>query len=291
VNHEPRSRSPRTAYSRPIYYCGPAHLGSRYVPFNVNDDPNSAEFAVANLALGKGLSSEVLENRQALLRSLDAIPRALEEVDQVQAIDVFQRQALELLTGERARAAFAVDREPATLRDRYGRNDFGQRMLLARRLVEAGVPFVAVRISPGQKGADWDDHQALPTNMKRRAPIYDRAMAALITDLRERGMNRDVLVVGMGEFGRTPRMNAAAGRDHWPAVSSVVLAGGRYRMGQVIGATDAIGGEVASAPYAPQSVSAMVYRHLGIDPSLTFFDHTGRPRYLLEEREPIVELL
>src|SRR5204863_329292 len=149
----------------------------QYVPLVVNDDPSAADFQVANLALGKGLTPGILADREALLRSLDAVPRALEDDDTVRAIDAFQRQSLELLTGSRARAAFAIDQEPLSLRDRYGRNDFGQRMLLARRLVEAGVPFVAVRISPGQKGADWDDHQALPTNMKRRTPIYDRAMA------------------------------------------------------------------------------------------------------------------
>jgi uncharacterized protein (DUF1501 family) len=156
---------------------------------------------------------------------------------------------------------------------------------MARRLVEAGVPYVVVRT------ADWDDHQGLFTRMKARCPEFDRGITALITDLRERGLARDVLVVAMGEFGRTPRINAMAGRDHWPAVSSVMISGGRYQMGQVIGATDGKGAYVAAAPYQPQNVLAMVYHHLGIDPALTFPDYTGRPRYVLEERGLIRELL
>ncbi|HEX5106569.1 MAG TPA: DUF1501 domain-containing protein, partial [Pirellulaceae bacterium] len=170
-------------------------------------------------------------------------------------------------------------------RDRYGRNAFGQRLVMARRLVEAGVPYVAVRT------ADWDDHAQLVSRMKARCPEFDRGIAALITDLRERGMTQDVLVVAMGEFGRTPRVNQNGGRDHWPAVASVLISGGRYRMGQVIGATDSHGAYVAAAPYQPQSVLALVYRHLGIDPSLTFLDYTGRPRYVLEERQSITELI
>ena len=127
--------------------------------------------------------------------------------------------------------------------------------------------------------------------MKARCPEFDRGIATLIADLRERGMTQDVLVVAMGEFGRTPRVNPSGGRDHWPAVASVLLSGGRYQMGQVIGATDSQGAYVAAAPYQPQNVLAMVYRHLGIDPSLTFVDYTGRPRYILEERGLIGELI
>jgi uncharacterized protein (DUF1501 family) len=225
-----------------------------------------------------------------LLRSLDDVPRALDEDETANAIDAFQGQALQLLTGEKARQAFDIRQEPDRLRDQYGRTELGQRMLLARRLVEADVPFVAVRHTPGT-GIDWDDHIDLPGRMKKRAPAYDQGMAALIEDLRQRGLSRRVLVVAMGEFGRTPKVNKDAGRDHWPGVGSVLLAGGDYRMGQVIGASDSKGGTVAQAPYKPQSVLTMVYRHLGIDPAMTFPDFTGRPRHVLEEREPIVELV
>jgi uncharacterized protein (DUF1501 family) len=240
---------------------------------------------VSNLALAKGLSPEKLQDRRRLLASFDAAARALDADDAVETIDAFQRQALELLTSPKARTAFDLGRESESLRDRYGRNAFGQRLLLARRLVEAGVPYIAVRM------ADWDDHQDLAGKIKQRAPIYDQGIAALVTDLRERGLTQDVLIVAMGEFGRTPRVNQQAGRDHWPAVSSVLIAGGGYRMGQAIGASDSKGAAVAEAPYPPQSVLAMAYRHLGIDPGAAFPDFTGRPRYILEEREPIVELM
>jgi uncharacterized protein (DUF1501 family) len=291
ANNHDRGLPAFVSLARPVAYCGPAHLGAQYAPFVVNGDPSAANFEVANLALGKGLTTATLQDRQTLLRSLDAVSRALDDHETAQAIDAFQAQALDLLTGERARAAFELSQEPAPLRDRYGRTDVGQRMLLARRLVEAGVPFAAVRFSPGVSMADWDDHQALPAKMSKRSPIYDQGLAALIEDLRDRGLSQRVLVVAMGEFGRTPRVNKDAGRDHWPAVHSVLLSGGDYRMGQVIGATDSVGGAVTQAPYKPQSVLAMAYRHLGIDPGLTFPDFTGRPRHVLEEREPIVELL
>jgi uncharacterized protein (DUF1501 family) len=270
---------------RPLAYSGPNYLGGQYDAFIVNDDPDAAAFQVSNLALAKGLSPEKLRDRRQLLASFDSAARALEAGDSAETIDAFQRQALELLTSPKARTAFDLTMESNSLRDRYGRNAFGQRLLLARRLVEAGVPFTAVRM------ADWDDHQTLPAKMKQRAPIYDQGIAALVTDLRERGQTQNVLIVAMGEFGRTPRINQQAGRDHWPAVSSVLFAGGCYRMGQAVGASDSKGAAVVDSPYPPQSVLAMVYRHLGIDPAATFPDFTGRPRYILEEREPIVELI
>ena len=158
-------------------------------------------------------------------------------------------------------------------------------MLLARRLVEAGVPFTVVRTN------GWDDHVQLDKKISQRAPEFDTAMATLIEDLHDRGLARRVLVVAMGEFGRTPRINPQGGRDHWPAVMSVLLSGGKYRMGQVIGSTDSIGGRVQDAPYRPQDVIGMLYRHLGIDPAMTFVDYSGRPRYVLERRELISQLV
>lgn len=275
---------------RPHAYCGPAHLGARCAPFAVDGNPDSPEFQVANLALGKGLTPALLDERHQLLRAVGDRPRVREDPDPVRGLETFHAQAFDLLTGDRARRAFDLSREPDRLRERYGRNDIGQRLLLARRLAEAEVPFIAVRHTPNT-GIDWDDHADLPGRMKKRAPVYDQGLAALVEDLRQRGLERDVLVVAMGEFGRTPRVNKDAGRDHWPAVTSVLLAGGRYRMGQVIGGTDAQGGAVKAAPYPPQSVLTMAYLHLGIDPAATFPDFTGRPRHVLDERRPIGELM
>ncbi len=273
---------------RAIAYCGPVHLGRRYAQFGVDGNPASPDFRVQNLARPTQLTSEIVQERQRLLQSLNGPPRLAEEL--ATSIDAYQAQALELVTGDRARRAFDLTQEPDRVRDLYGRNDIGQRLLLARRLVEAEVPFVAVRFTPGV-GPDWDDHADLPGRMRLRAPVYDQGLSALIEDLRQRGLHRDVLLVAMGEFGRTPRMNPNAGRDHWPGVASVLLAGGRYRMGQVIGASDSRGAAVTQSPYPPQSVLGMVYRHLGIDPGMTFPDFTGRPRHILEERQPITELL
>jgi hypothetical protein len=269
---------------KPNAYCGPAHLGKQFTFFDVNSDPNAADFQVNNLGLAKDLSSERLSARRELLSSLGG-QQGVDGVSSAESLDAFHRQAIDLLTSERTRLAFDIAREAPKTRDRYGRNAFGQRMLLARRLVASGVPFVMVRM------ADWDDHDNLVRRMKDRCPMYDQGMAALITDLAERGMNRDVLVVAMGEFGRTPRVNQNGGRDHWPSVMSVLLAGGNYKMGQVIGASDDNGAHPAAAPYKPENVLAMVYRHLGIDPGQSFPDFTGRPRYVLEERGLISELL
>jgi uncharacterized protein (DUF1501 family) len=269
---------------RPSAYSGPVYLGREFNYFDVSGDPSAADFQVNNLGLAKGLSAERLADRQHLLDSLGRVHETPSAED-ADALDAFQQQAIDLLTGPQARQAFDLAREDERLRERYGRHAFGQRMLLARRLVEAGVPYITVRSN------DWDDHVGLIPRMQKRCPEFDRGMAALITDLAERGMTRDVLVVAMGEFGRTPRVNANAGRDHWPAVASVLIAGGHYRMGQTIGASDSKGAHVVDGPYKPQNVLAMVYRHLGIDPGLTFNDFTGRPRYALEERALIRELL
>jgi len=266
-------------------YSGAHWLGAQHHFFAVNDDPNSADFQVSNLALVKNLTSERLVNRQSLLRDFDSDTELHDLGGASASLDAFSQQAFDLVTGDRARQAFDIAQESDQTRDRYGRTTVGQRMLLARRLVEAEVPFVKVRMG------DWDDHQQLATRIRARAPQFDQGITALMNDLRDRGLDRDVLVVAFGEFGRTPRINGMGGRDHYPAVNGALFAGGDYRMGQVIGATDRIGSRVTAAPYRPTSVLTMVYRHLGIDPSLTFDDYSGRPRYILEEREPIAELL
>ena len=266
-------------------YSGAHWLGAEHHFFAVNDDPNEPTFQVSNLSLNEKLDVERLTDRRTLLQNLDGMKQTHDLAGNADALDTFSQQAFDLITGEKAQRAFDINQEPSSLRDRYGRNPVGQRMLLARRLVESGVPFVKVRM------VDWDDHEDLPQRISRRAVIYDNAISTLIADLRDRGLTRDVLVLAMGEFGRTPRINAKAGRDHWPAVNSVLFAGGDYQMGQVIGATDDKAGRVTEAPYRPQNVLTMVYRHLGIDPALTFPDYSGRPRYVLEERREISELL
>ena len=205
-----------------------------------------------------------------------------------EATDEFTRQAFEMVTGDAARSAFAIDEEKAATRNRYGRNSIGQNVLLAKRLVERGVTFVTVRVNTL---GSWDDHGGIKKRMTDKGPAFDQAIASLVTDLYESGLDRKVMVVAMGEFGRTPRVNKNGGRDHWGRVMSVLMSGGGLKVGQVVGASDSSGGVPVESPYRPENVLAVLYQHLGINPSLTFPDNAGRPRYLLETRELIRELV
>ncbi len=263
---------------------GSAYLGTANNPFETINDPGKKNFAVRNLSLSGGLSVDRLEDRRTLLTALDSQRRMVDLEGSSEAIDDFTRQALEMVTGPRAQAAFDITKENDASREKYGLTDIGQSLLLARRLVEAGVTCVTVRF-PG-----WDNHQKIAQAMKDRGPRYDQAMAALISDLYKRGMDRDVLVVSMGEFGRTPRVNRNAGRDHWGSVMSVLLAGGGLKSG-IVGASNSKGEIPVESPYGPENILAMVYRHLGIDPAQTFADLGGRPRHILEERNLIKELI
>lgn len=270
---------------RSMRFGGAAYLGKRYNPFETVGDPASADFRVNNLTLESSLNMDRLAERRSLLAGLDRAQRLADSQGVADSLDHFTREAFELVTGDRARRAFDLEAEQPALRDRYGRNSSGQGLLLARRLVEAGITVVTVRVG------GWDDHAQIEQSMKRKGPDYDRAVAALVKDLHDRGQDQNVLVVAMGEFGRTPRLNANAGRDHWGSVMSVLLAGGGLRMGQVIGSSSPKGEIPQDQPYRPENVLAMIYRHLGIDPQTSFPDLSGRPRYLLEERGLIDELV
>ena len=263
---------------------GPSHLGKGYTPFETRGDPNRPNFKVRNLALTQGLNMARLDDRRELLSALDARQRLTDLEGSSDAIDQFTRQAFDMTTGPLAREAFDINREDPRLRDAYGRNNVGQSLLLARRLVEMGVTCVTVRVT------GWDDHVKIAPRLKDRGPRYDRGMAALVRDLYDRGMNEDVLVVAMGEFGRTPRINRNAGRDHWGALMSALLAGGRLTPG-IVGQSNSKGEVPVKDPYRPENVLAMVYRHLGIDPERTFNDFSGRPRYILERHGLIKELV
>jgi hypothetical protein len=266
-----------------------AYLGGGWNPFVVNSDPNSADFGVRNLTLPGDLPLERVANRRALVASLDRARAAADS--RMNDLDGHQQAAFELLTGPQARKAFDIASEPAALRDRYGRHTFGQSALLARRLVEHGVTFVTVNCVP------WDHHGSpgqykTEEGAKLLIPPLDRAIAALVSDLIDRGLYEKTLVVAMGEFGRTPRMNASAGRDHWGNTFSVLMACGGMKMGQVIGLSSPRGEHVVERPLDPQDVAATVYHHLGINARTTMFpDHQGRPLALLDRGEPIRELV
>lgn len=266
-----------------------AYLGGGANPFIVESDPNVAEYRVRNLSFAPELTLNRLEDRHELLRNMDEARRALDP----RAADMNEhyQRAFGMMTSRRVAEAFDISREPAALRDRYGRHTFGQSALLARRLVEAGVTFVTVNCVP------WDHHGTPPqleteVGARMLIPPLDRALGALIEDLRQRGLYERTLVVAMGEFGRTPRMNQNAGRDHWGQTFSVLIGNGKMRMGQVIGRSSPRGEYVTDRPITPQDVAATVYHHLGIDCRNIYLpDALGRPVHLIETGQAVRELL
>jgi hypothetical protein len=275
------------AIPRTMRYGRAAWLGKGDNPFETVRSANDKRYGVPNLSLLDGLSTDRLQNRQALLAGLDAARRTLDNHGVADAMDEFTHQAFEMVTGDAARIAFDLTQESDATRTLYGMTATGQDVLLARRLVEHGVTFVSVRMNTA---GSWDDHTQIAKRMQQKAPAYDQAVAALVKDLYDRGLDRQVLVVAMGEFGRTPRVNKTAGRDHWGGLMSVLLAGGGLPVGQVIGTSDRNGTRPIESPYRPESILAALYRHMGIDPAQSLVDHSGRPRHLLDNREAIAEL-
>jgi uncharacterized protein (DUF1501 family) len=223
-----------------------------------------------------------------LLAAVDAQRERLQATAAVRSLDVHTQRALDLVTSPQARQAFDLSRENDRLRDRYGRSPFGQGLLLARRLVEAGVQLVTVNWA--RDDAFWDTHADNFNLLKKSLlPPFDQAFSALLEDLAQRGLLDSTLVVCLGEFGRTPKINKAAGRDHWAACNSVVFAGGGVRGGQVIGASDRIAAYPATAPISPGDLSATIYHALGIDHHQTVHDHLGKP-LPLSEGSPLTPL-
>jgi hypothetical protein len=270
-----------------IFHYG-AYLGGGANPFIVNSDPNAADFRVRNLSLASEMTFDRLENRRHLLHTLDRYRKRVEPG--MADMSQHQHSAFDLLTSKPVRAAFDISSEPEKLRDRYGRHTFGQSALLARRLVERGVTFVTVNVQP------WDHHGTANRYATKKGadlliPPFDRALATLVRDLVDRGLYEKTMIVAMGEFGRTPKMNSAAGRDHWGKTFSVLIGGGGLNLGQVIGKSDEHGAYVSERPLGPEDVAATVYYHLGIDHHLMLPDRTGRPMHLIEKGEPIRELV
>ena len=274
-------------------YQGAAYLGPGLDPLTVPADPNAADFRVPALSVADNDRSR-LGGRMSLLGQLDAARQAADRP----GFDEYQRKAADLLLGDAARRAFDLSREDARTRDRYGRHVVGQRCLLARRLVEAGVRLVTIDFPcvPGQKAFSWDDHASVWNifeQMKIRLPVLDQVASALVEDLSARGLDRDVLVVVMGEMSHTPRLSnhdGQPGREHWGRSMSLLMAGGGMRTGQVVGSTTRKGDEPRDRPLRPGDLLATWYRHLGVPLDTHFTDQTGRPIPLLPEGRPIDEL-
>lgn len=261
-----------------------AFLGGRYESFK-GGNPNDANFQVKDLALNRDQTAARLGRRQTFRHAVDDLARQVESDDGLKTMDEFQRRAMDLVVSPEARRAFDVAHEDPRLRDRYGRTTTGQGCLLARRLVEAGVRFVTVN------SAGWDHHADIFKSLDRRLPEFDNALSALIEDLDARGLLETTLVVAMGEFGRTPKINDKAGRDHWGHAASLVFAGGGIAPGRVIGQTDDQGAHVVDRPASPAEVAATIYHAIGVDPSRHLMTPENRPVAILDEGSPIAELL
>ncbi|MSR57332.1 MAG: DUF1501 domain-containing protein [Planctomycetaceae bacterium] len=265
-------------------YQGAVYLGKAYNPFEVGADPNAADFKVPNLSLPGGLSLRSVESRRALLKTFDTFRREIDRSGAMEGLDTFKSQALEMVAGDRVRAAFDIGSEDPKLRDHYGRHRYGQSALLARRLIEAGAR--CVNINTG----NWDHHNDIVKGLDEHLPPLDQAIAALVEDLDGRGLLDDVVVYCVGEFGRTPRMNGHAGRDHWSDCFTVMLAGGGIRGGAAVGASEKFGGGVRERLVTPRDLLATIYQILGIPLETHYEDSTGRPVSIVGEGRPIQEL-
>lgn len=266
-------------------YQGGAFLGVANNPFETGADPNNANFQVQNVKLPGGVSQERAKERKSLVSRLDRVRRDVDASGLMEGIDRFNQQAFDMVTGQEAAKAFDIKQEKDSLRDEYGRNTVGQGALLARRLVEAGVTFVTIH------SGGWDNHSTIGPAMKNHAARLDPAIAALTNDLDQRGLLDDTIVLVMGEFGRTPKVNGSAGRDHWGNVMSVLIGGGGLKPGIAVGESDEKGASPSKRPVKPAHVLHTIYKQFGVDPSMTHLNRAGRPIHILGEGEPIAELL
>ena len=275
-------------------FSGHGYLPSQARPFSVGGDPSKPDFQVNDLDFYRGLDVERLRRRREFVQRLDGFSRLVDGAEDVPHDPDFE-QAYRLVTSADAKRAFDLREEPQAVRQRYGSRTIGQSCLLARRLVERGVPFVSV-VNPG-----WDTHENLYTRLKEGytgaqvpvglIPSLDLAFSALIDDLHERGLLDETLIVVMGEFGRTPKLNPAGGRDHWPRVFSVALAGGGINGGQVIGSSDAVGESPHDRPVTPSDLAATIYTLLGIDPQTELHSADGRPVRITPHGSTVIDEL
>lgn len=280
---------------RPGYFGG-NYLGTEHNPFETEGDPNAANYRVANLSQVGNLSVERLGDRRSLNAGLDRIRREADRTGLLEAMSRFDQQAFDLVTSPAAREAFQIDSETEETRERYGRSTWGQSVLLARRLVEAGSTIVTCHFG------GWDTHWNHQSSMEQYLPKVDMAVSSLLIDLEQRGLLGKVMVVVCGEFGRTPKMNdggnggpplsqGTPGRDHWGNALSVLIAGGGLKGGQVIGSTNRLGEVPAERPLRPGDLHHTLYHVLGVDPHVSFLNHAGRPVPAIDHGEVIRELL
>src|SRR5688500_1123000 len=289
VAHELGSRNDLPPYvcipSMPNTFAGTGYLGSAFGPFSLGGDPANKNFKVRDLTLPGGVDEKRFAQRREMREAVDAHFSALEKSDALDGMDSFYQRAHSMVSSEKARAAFSMDNESDKLKDEYGQNTAGQRMLLARRLVESGVRFVSLTYG------GWDHHDNIKNAITGQMPNFDKALAALIRDLDQRGMLDSTMVLVTTEFGRTPKINGTAGRDHWPRVFNIIMAGGGIKRGAVYGASDPTGGEPDSDPLTVENFAATVYHQLGINHEKDLIAPGNRPLKIVKDGEVVKELL
>ncbi len=289
ISHELGSRNDLPPYvcvpSVPNEYANSGYLSSAFGPFALGADPAQGNFQVRDLNLPKGVDDARFARRRSLLETVDHHFRSLEESDAIDSMDAFYQHAYKLISSQKAREAFDLKSEPDALKDEYGRTAPGQRMLLARRLIEGGVRFVSLT------AGGWDHHDNLKAGIQKELPSTDKAIAALIRDLDRRGMLDSTLVMVTTEFGRTPKINATAGRDHWPRVFSTMLAGGGMKQGYVHGASDALGGEVDTDGVSVADLATTIYHQIGINSDSELMSPGNRPIEIVDGGQVLDALL
>ena len=290
VSHEfPSARDVPTYVSIDESFVGPGYLGSRYSPLTADKPKHGVPYSVRGVSLKEGLTVEKYKSHKQLLDDLDVAFRGFEELDdQIIGMDRFQEQAYDIISAPRTRAAFDLSQENESETNRFGKHEFGRSLLLAARLIEAGVHFVTVRLRPAE--FDFDTHSDNFSRLRTLLPPFDRGLAALLDRLEERDLLSSTAVMAAGEFGRTPRINKGGGRDHWARAMCALMAGGDVQGGQVIGETDSIAAEPKSVGFTPDDLAATFMTNVGIDPLTEFRSNVGRPVTLVRDGRPIQRL-
>ena len=290
VSHEfPSAANLPTYVSIDESFVGPGYLGSQYSPLTAAKPRHGFPYSVRGVTLEDGLSIAKYRSQKQLRDDLDTAFRGFEKLDdQVRGMNRFAEQAFDIISSSQARAAFDLTQEKESESDRFGKHEFGQSLLLAARLIEAGVHFVTVRLRPAE--FDFDTHSDNFPRLRKLLAPFDRGLAALLTRLEEKGRLASTAVLAAGEFGRTPKINPAGGRDHWARAMCAVMAGGDVKGGQVVGASDATAAEPAAEGFSPDDLAASFYRNIGIDPKAEFKTNVGRPISLVRDGNPIKQL-
>ena len=289
VSHEYGPRQNLPPYicipSQPTTYAGPGYLSSAFAPFSLGSDPAAGNFTVQDLNLPGGVDEKRFGKRRDMLQAVNEYFASKEKADGLVAMDTFYQRAYSLISSQKAREAFNINAEPPKIRDEYGRNEAGQRMLLARRLVAAGVRFVSLTYG------GWDMHNQIKGGMQGQMPAFDQGFATLIRDLERTGLLDSTLIMVSSEFGRTPKINGTAGRDHWPKVFSVVLAGGGIKKGLVYGSSDSTASEPEDDPLTVEDLAMTVYHQLGINGEKKLMAPGNRPIDIVREGKVRRELI